>query len=396
VYAIDNMRLGGTELNAVRTAERLDRDRFAVSIICLKDEGPLSARYRDAGIPVEHLGLTSYSTPRSLGTFAGITRSLRRARADIIHCQDIYSNVFIGACAHAAGARVVLSQRWARDLPPPRYRWLNDLAYRFADMIVLNSPSHGQELARLMPGVAARLLVLPGFADDTAFAPVSSTERVALRRSMGIPPDGLVIGMIARLSPVKNHTTLLRAFAQVSGSHPGVSLVFLGDGPARPALEAECAALGITSRTYFLGEQTAPFNLHALFDLSVLPSLSEGFPNSIVEAMAAGKAVAASAIEGVRDAVLEGRTALLAAPTDVRGLTANLQRLLSDQELRESLGRRGQQVATTNFRAGPVVEQLQGAYESVAAGGRPGPGWRLEDSSVRPDANEEAVKLNNA
>ena len=214
------MRLGGTELNAVRTAERLDPARFEISVICLKDEGPLSARYREAGIPVQHLGLTSYSSPRSLMTLARVARDLRRARVDIVHCHDIYSNVFLGACGHASGARVVLSQRWARNLPPPRYRTLNELAYRGADLIVINSSSHARELAGLMPSVAARIVVLPGFADDQAFAHVSGEARRELRRAFGLPEDGVLVGMVARLSPVKNHTTLLRAFAKVSAAHP--------------------------------------------------------------------------------------------------------------------------------------------------------------------------------
>lgn len=366
VYAIDNMRLGGTELNAVRTAERLDRNRFALSVICLKDEGPLSDRYRDAGIPVEHLGLTSYSTPRSLATFARVARDLRRSRVDIVHCQDIYSNVFIGACAHAAGARVVLNQRWARDLPPPRYRVLNDMSFRWAHLIVFNSSSHARQLAELMPSVASKLLVLTGFADDTAFENLSRGDQVLARRAAGVPTEGLLVGMVARLSPVKNHATLLDAFARLRSEHPETSLVLIGDGPARESLESQCASLGISDCTFFLGERTVAGNLHSLFDVSVLPSLSEGFPNSIVEAMAAGKPVIASAIDGVRDAVIEGETALLSEPTDATALAAHLGRLLKDPGLRNSLGTRGRDVASNDFRAGRVVGCLEDAYLQLA------------------------------
>lgn len=368
VYATDNMRLGGTELNAVRTAERLDPARFEISVICLKDEGPLSARYREAGIPVQHLGLTSYSSPRSLMTLARVARDLRRARVDIVHCHDIYSNVFLGACGHASGARVVLSQRWARNLPPPRYRTLNELAYRGADLIVINSSSHARELAGLMPSVAARIVVLPGFADDQAFAHVSGEARRKLRRAFGLPEDGVLVGMVARLSPVKNHTTLLRAFAKVSAAHPTASLVLIGDGPTRPMLEEESVTLGIAERTHFLGERISTSNLHALFDISVLPSLTEGFPNSIVEAMAAGRPVVASAIDGIRDAVIDGETALLAPPTDAVAVACHLERLLSDPNLRRALGSRGRSMASQNYGAAAAMEQLEAAYSRLVSG----------------------------
>lgn len=365
VYAIDNMRLGGTELNAVRTAERLDRDRFAVSVICLKDEGPLSARYRDAGIPVQHLGLTSYSTPRSLATFARVVRMLRGSRVDIVHCQDIYSNVFIGACAHAAGARVVLNQRWAHDLPPPRYRALNDMGYRWAHLIVLNGPSHARELNRRMPTVAPRLLVLPGFADDSAFTDLSIDEQAAFRREMGVPAEGLLVGMIARLSPVKSQTTLLRAFAMVSAKYPEATLVLIGGGPTRMELEQEAATLGIAHRTRFLGEVTSKRNLQSILDVSVLSSLTEGFPNSIVEAMAAARPVVASAIDGIRDAVVEGESALLLPPGDAGAMAQALSALLGNAAMRDQLGQRGRAIALERYRATASLAALQSRYERL-------------------------------
>src|SRR5215207_10146654 len=111
VYCIDNMQVGGTELNAVRTAERLDRRRFAVSVVCIRENGPLMARYREAGIPVHTFPMTSLLGIQSIRQAIRLIQLFRAEKTEIVHSHDAYTSVYGTMCARIAGVRGVIASR---------------------------------------------------------------------------------------------------------------------------------------------------------------------------------------------------------------------------------------------------------------------------------------------
>jgi glycosyltransferase involved in cell wall biosynthesis len=134
----------------------------------------------------------------------------------------------------------------------------------------------------------------------------------------------------------------------------------------RPALEAQAQALGIAARVHFTGELASPRNLHEAFDASVLCSLSEGFPNSLIEAMAAGRPVVATPVGGVIDAVTDGVNGMLVPLEDPRPLGEALGRLESDRALRERLGEAARETARSRYRRQAVIDRLSALYEALA------------------------------
>lgn len=171
-------------------------------------------------------------------------------------------------------------------------------------------------------------------------------------------PNGeMVVGIVGRLDPMKAHDILLQAIAQVDG----VRVVIVGAGSQKSALEAQGAELGISDRLQFLGWVEHPRTLLPTFDVLVLPSRSEGFPLSIVEAMLAARPVVATRVGSVAEAVIDGETGILIEKNDVAGLAAALQRLRDDIELRDRLGQRGRAVAKANF----TVERMAQRYEEL-------------------------------
>ena len=133
VFCIDNMGIGGTELNAVRTAERLDRSRFELSVVCLQQDGPLLARCQQNSIPVLSLALGSLHGAAMLRHRRRLKQYLASEQIDIVHRHDFYSNIFSTLWARAARRpAVVASRRWLDDVPRPLLRTANRYAYRFA------------------------------------------------------------------------------------------------------------------------------------------------------------------------------------------------------------------------------------------------------------------------
>jgi glycosyltransferase involved in cell wall biosynthesis len=365
-HCIDNMGLGGTELNAVRTVERLDRSRFEVSVICLQEDGPLAARYAAAGPRVITVPITNLYGVGALRQGIRLARLLADMGIQIVHSHDMYNNVFATVCARAARTPVVIaSRRWWRSLPARRYRVANSLAYRLAHCVVANSPTVALSLQtedRVRP---ERIAVVPNFVDDAAFTPLSAEERAAKLYELGVPADALIVGVVANLSPVKDHGTLLRAVALLAPRWRDLHVVLVGEGECRPMLESLTRTLDLEGRVHFAGRQPNEPNLHHLFDISVLCSVSEGFPNSIVEAMAAARPIVASDVGGISDAVSDGETGLLVPPSNPARLATAIDVLLLDPERRHALGAAGHDRARARYHAATVLESLEALYDRL-------------------------------
>ncbi|MDQ3997800.1 MAG: glycosyltransferase [Gemmatimonadota bacterium] len=365
-YCIDNLGVGGTELNAVRTVEQLDRSRFDVSVICLQEDGPLAARYAAAGVRVLSFPITNLYGVGAARQGVRLARLFASTGVQIVHSHDMYNNVFATVWARAARAPVIVaSRRWWRSLPPRRYRIANTLAFRLAHCVVANSPTVASSLQTEDGVRPERIAVVPNFVDDAAFAPLSAEERAATLYELDVPDDALVVGVVANLSPVKDHGTLLRAAALLAPRWPRLHLVLVGDGECRVALEALARTLGLEGRAHFAGRRRNEPNLHHAFDVSVLCSTSEGFPNSIVEAMAAGKPVVATNVGGVADAVSDGETGLLVPASQPERLAAAIEVLLRDPERRRVLGSTGRDRARARYHATSVVGSLETLYDRL-------------------------------
>ena len=368
VYCIDNMQVGGTELNALRTAERLDRRRFSISVVCIRDNGPLMARYKDAGIPVHTFPMTSLLGPGAVQQAVRLIRLFRTECVDIVHSHDAYTSVYGTLCARLAGVRGVIASRRSWHSPHLQGRILkaNRVAYRFAHRVVGNSPSVSR-LVESEGGVSAsRIVTIPNFLDEEAFTPIPVPERRRMLDALGVPEGAFVVGIVARLSLVKDHGTLLRAIASLRDRIPTLHCVLIGDGPERGAIEALADALGISDIVHLAGERTQPPNLHGLFDVSVLCSTTEAFPNSVLEAMAAARPVVATDVGGTPDAVHEGTTGLLVRPSDPSRLADAILRLYQEPALRAKLGNAARAAARAGYSAEAVIRQVETLYTRLA------------------------------
>ena len=370
VYCIDNMNIGGTELNAVRTAERLDRSRFALSVVCIRAEGPLMARYRDAGIPVHPLPMDSLLGPQAAGQALRLIRLFWRERTEIVHSHDAYTSVFATMCARVAGVRGVIASRRSWHSPHLQGRILraNRFAYRFADRVVGNSPSVSGLVASEGGVPASRIVTIPNFLEPQSFETLSDATRRSLLGELGVPEGAFVVGIVARLSVVKDHATLLRAIAELTPEIPNLHCVLVGEGPERGPIEALARELRIEDRVHLAGERPQIPNLHGLFDVSVLCSTTEAFPNSVLEAMAASRPVVATDVGGTPDAVRQGTTGLLVPPSDPSRLASAILRLHAEPALRQKLGAAARSAAQSGYSASAVISQVEALYTSLARG----------------------------
>lgn len=338
-------------------------------MVCLQEDGPLRKRYQAARVDVKSLPLRSLWGRGTLRKGFQLSRFLRNNRIDVLHAHDIYSNIFAVPFARAAGTPLVIaSRRWWSARRDRKLRLANRLSYSLAHRVLANGPS----VARLVvdEGVPAeRVRIVPNFLEESAFVSLTDAERDALLAELGVPPQAMLIGSISNLRPIKDHATLLRAFALLpaaSKSAP-LHLILVGDGECRAALEADSRELGVQNRVHFAGYRTNDPNLHHLFDVSVISSISEASSNSILEAMAAGKPVVATETGGNPDAVVDGVTGLLVPVSAPQELANAISRLLESAGLRRKIGDSAQAFAKARHRPSAALSQLEILYNECTS-----------------------------
>jgi glycosyltransferase involved in cell wall biosynthesis len=190
-------------------------------------------------------------------------------------------------------------------------------------------------------------------------------DRPAIRRSIGLGPEDFVVIQVARLDPIKDHATALHAFRDLARRRPDARLVIVGEGPQLGAIQARLRELEIGGGVRLLGLRSDVARLLSAADVSLLTSLSEGIPLTIIEAMAAGLPVVATRVGGVGEVVEDGVHGFLADPGDAAALAGHLLRLAADPALRAELGRRGRDRAFAIFAEDRMVDRYVDLYRAM-------------------------------
>ena len=363
-HCIDSFMIGGTELNAIRTLEALDRQRFEVTVFYLQEQGPLRIRYEALGVTMIRLTVPGFLSARAVREGVRFGMLVRRLGIQIVHAHDVYTNIFTAFWARLLGrCRIIASRRWQFEVPRPSLNTLNRWSYRFAHRVLANSGSVVRLLVEQEHISARKIVEIPNFLSDDAFEVDSQSQRLERHREWGIPVGAFVLGVVARLAVVKNQAMLLRALPELDDD---THVVLVGDGPERARLEELAAQLGVASRVHFTGTVLSRINLHQFFDVSVLCSHSEGFPNAVIEALAAQRPVVATRVGGILDVIEHGVTGLLIDAEDVHALAHSLRALRSDAALRAQLGSAGAKRVRERYGQQFVISKLENLYSQLA------------------------------
>lgn len=350
-----HLDLGGSERQLTELALALGRD-YRIHVGSFRSGGVRWADLKARRVPGLDLPMHSFRSP------AAWWRSIRLLR-DYIHAQGIAlvhsfdppTNVFLGFSAPFLSSAVLVSHRSAAALRTPMFRFLGHTARRAADGIVVNCECLRVEVIK--GGVRPERVHLCYNGVDTARFERRGTEQTAC-----LPSDALVVGTVCALRPEKGVSTLLRAFAAAWASDSRLFLIVVGDGLERRALEREAHQLGIIRRCAFEGARSDVLPWLNLFDIFVVPSLSEACSNALLEAMASQRACIASRVGGNPELVSHGETGLLFEPEDVPGLTRCIRMLAGDESLRCLYGQRAAGRVAADFTIERAAARLSTIY----------------------------------
>jgi glycosyltransferase involved in cell wall biosynthesis len=342
---------------------RYDAARFRVSLCGIKSPEPASRWLEEEGIPVRHLGRGRFD-PRILGDLVELARE---CGARVLHVHGYAAADFGRLAARRVGAALVLHEHFADPRMPAYQGWADRLLAPLTDRAIAVSGSTRDFLIqeRFVPADRVRLIWNGAPLDE--FAPVSAERARLARIALGLPLDAPVVGSIARLSLQKGHRYLVDAAARVLASRPDARFLIAGDGDQMPSLRERAAAAGIADRVVFAGHRTDVPDLLGAIDVFAISSLYEGTPLTLFEAMAAGKTIVSTAVDGCREVLEDGETGLLVPPADAERLAAAILRLLGDDSLRARLAARARE-ASRRYDVRTCVEEMQKVYEEIAPG----------------------------
>lgn len=358
---IPTLDRSGAEKQMVLLAKGLPRDRFHMEVAALTRLGPLEDELRSAGIPVTLIGKKLKADPFAL---ARLTRLLREGKFDVVQTWIFAASSYGRIAAHRAKTPVVVVAEMAVDLWKGRSQLAVDrFLARWTDRLVGNSNAV-VEFYRDKAGIPPdKLAMIPsGIADEEP----PDIDRAALRQSLGVASDAPMILFAGRLAPQKGVDDLIQALDILQHVRPDLRTLIAGDGPLRDRLEERAWACGLRAAVRFLGHRNDVPSLLAASDLLVLPSLYEGLPNVVLEAMRFRKPVVATAAPGTTEVVRDGETGLL-VPIGAPNLLAKAIRdVIEAPDLARRLGEAGRVWAEQEFRASIMVERFADLYETLA------------------------------
>jgi glycosyltransferase involved in cell wall biosynthesis len=361
-FVLHVMNVAGAEVLVAETIRRLGT-RIEPVIFCLDDVGALGHRMREEGVDVVGFDRRPGLDLRVAWRMAA---EIRARALDVIHAHQ-YTPLFYGSIAARLSRvrpRVIFTEhgRHFPDVVSPR-RWVvNRIVFdRLADDVNAVCEFSARALRDKDGFVRRPIEVIPNGVDLARYA---AGDRLTARTALGLDPGRRYVATIARFHPVKDHPTLLNGFAQVARMRPDVDLLLVGDGPLRPALERQCAELGMVERVRFMGVRDDVASILRASDVFALTSVSEAASITLLEAMASELPVVVTAVGGNPEIVRDGTDGLLVPRRSSAGLARALLRIMADGAMATAMGRAGAERVRNRYRLDDTI----GRYYELYAG----------------------------
>ncbi|HEX9654876.1 MAG TPA: glycosyltransferase [bacterium] len=362
---IEGLSFGGAETKLLELIARMDQSRFRTVVCSLGMGDRIKSKFDQLNVKFVSFKRRGRIDPKIIWDVAKL---IRDEKIDVVMTTLFYADV-VGALARAISpAKAVFS--WETISAPEWLQRHRLLAYRFAmrycDKVVSVSNATADWLIEKRGVHRDKVMVIP-YGVDLSLYHVGRNP--ALKASLGIPAESPVVGVVARLHPQKGHRYLIEAARSIVASHPKVHFVFVGDGEMRPELEKQVHKHHLKEHFHLLGFRDDVKDLLKTFDIFVLPSLYEGLPNVVLEAMATGLPVVATAVDGTAELIVDNETGFLLPPKNPPELASKIVFLLDDAGRRKRFGVKGRERVELNYSLEKQVNSFQKLFEGYVLNG---------------------------
>jgi glycosyltransferase involved in cell wall biosynthesis len=364
VHVCDHLGWEGSRMHGVKRLfawmiPRFDRSRFNVSLISLRRKDLSADTLEEFGIDVTYMARHKFDP----ATYPALLKVLREKGADIVHLHGYGATTFGRLCAWRMGIPAILHEHANHGDTP----WFQKVADRLlaphTDLAIAVSESTGEftTRARLMPAERTKVVYLGAPLDE--FARERSEREIAVaRQAMGIAPGTVAIGTITRLMPSKGNQYLIEAAPKVLATHPDLRFFIVGEGELQAELEAQARALQLGDKLVFSGFMRDVAAALSAFDIVVFPSLWEGTPLTVFEALAMGKPIVATDADGLLDVLTDRKDALIVPKADATALARAIDEVVQAPALAASLMAEARETGQ-RYDIAAFVRKMERLYE---------------------------------
>lgn len=360
LHAVRSLEFGGAEKMVVDlSAIQKESGLVEPFILCIVRGGPLTHRATELGLKYSICGMESN---KYLSPAIKIYRQIKKFNIDIVHTHNFVSHFRASIAAKISRVPIIHTKHGRAVNMLQRFPVLRRLIYNFAEKIVVVSEDTREIFIEKTGIVREKTEVIYNGIGINKF----SISRVdGLREKLDIGESDIIFGSVSRLDPVKDHLTLVRAFAKVCPSNKNIKLLIIGDGPERERIEKMIEKLSIKKQVKMVGFSDDIPSFLSIMDLFLQPSLEEGFSLTILEAMAAGVPVVSTPVGGTPEIIREGETGTLVPAGDVKGFTDVMNKFLSNREHFQSMAKRAKENVSSNFSLDSMADNYLSLYYSI-------------------------------
>ena len=373
---IARLNIGGPALHVIILNSELDPDTY-ISQLVTGRESPAEGNMLELAeeknvrpIVIDALGREIFFRD-DLKALVNLIRMIRREQPDIVHTHTAKAGFVGRLAAKLTGVPVIIHtfhghvfHSYFGYLRTKFFLWLERLLAKFTDVIITVGEQQRREIIGYKIAEPEKVISVPLGLDLKPFVRAGANPELLLGE-LGLESGTQLVGIVARLVPIKNHLCFLRAAQIVAEKTDNVRFLIIGDGELRNHLEKKTRKLGLESRVIFMGFQHNLTKIYSGLDVVTLSSFNEGLPVALIEAMAAGKPVVSTDVGGVRDLILDGDNGLLVPSNDHRALAKAILYLLAKPSRRTMMGEAGRRKAYPLFDKNRLLEDIDHLYRGL-------------------------------
>lgn len=357
-FLISGSEIGGTEKMLVDMAEGLPRDEFQAPVVfAIRGRGRFTEELQGKGIKV-----CIFDLRKNPLRFISLLFAVRRESPDILHSFLFYGNLAGRVCGKLLRIKVVISsQRSTDEWRNKVHWWIDSFTARWTDLIISNSYSGKQSLVKKAGIKPSLIVVIPNGIKKPLVVETFS------RGNFGIQPGEFVVGTVGNLRPVKGHIYLIFAAPLVLKRFPSTRFILVGQGELKDYLLKSVKKAGVAENFIFTGFIKDPVRVIRLFDVFVFPSLWEGCPVGLLEAMAEGKPCVAFSSGDIPFIIENGKSGIIVQDRSPEKLAEWIIKLLEDRNLREEIGRNARKRVEESFTFDRMMKEYISVYKKTVA-----------------------------
>ncbi len=366
VHLVEKLGIGGLEKVLTTLALDLNKEKYNVSVWCLRKGGFFADKLIEEGIDVKILGI--YTSRNPIGIYK-LYKLLKLHKIDLIHTHAYSAGTVGRISAFLAGVSVIIYHNHSVHDHYNKYYHLVEWVLSFITDRIICVSDIVKRSTKETQGISAEKLITI-YNGTSNVCSVSGKAIIKLKQELRIHPEHTVIGTITHMEEHKGVFYLIQSASCFLKSGKNLTFLLVGDGTQEEKLKRLCVDLKIEKNVIFTGERSDIPEILSLIDIFVLPSVREGLGLSIIEAMACGKPIIATNVGGIPEVVKDGVSGILVPPKDIEALQDAIVELLDDKEKQEAMGFNGKRIYGESFNSRTMVDRMEELYDLLIKGNK--------------------------